>query len=187
MTQTKHISQSFGIFVVAVTFYGLFYSLNEALIQSLDELPGASLFRLSSGIKLMLVLLLGWLGSAAIAAFCFIWTVLCIFPGDWILSAEVALAAGLVPLVVCHWFEHALMPDLSGLNWGRLFQLSLCYAALNSVVRACIVALHLPPDVPANLVQSMLNLFCADVLGIFLALHALRLLLLHIELPRPLP
>ena len=70
MTQIKNITQSFGIFLVAVTFYGLFYSLNDALIQSFDELPGANLFRLSSGVKLLLVLLLGWLGSAAIAAFC---------------------------------------------------------------------------------------------------------------------
>ena len=60
MTPTKHIIQSFGIFAAAITFYGLFYSLNDALIQSLDELPGASLFRLSSGIKLVLVLLLTW-------------------------------------------------------------------------------------------------------------------------------
>ena len=65
MTRTKNITQSFGIFLVAVTFYGLFYSLNDALIQSFDELPGANLFRLSSGVKLVLVLLLG---SAAIAA-----------------------------------------------------------------------------------------------------------------------
>lgn len=182
MTPTKHIIQSFGIFAAAITFYGLFYSLNDALIQSLDELPGASLFRLSSGIKLVLVLLLGWLGSAAIAVFCFVWTVLYIFPGDWLLSAEVAMAAGLVPLMVCHWFEQYVMPDLSGLNWQRLFTLSLCYAALNSVVRAAIVTLHQPS---ADLAQHMFRLFCTDVLGIFAALYALRLLLQHIDLSRP--
>lgn len=184
MTQTKNITQLFGIFVVAVTFYGLFYSLNDALIQSLDELPGADLFRLSSGIKLILALLLGWLGSAAIAAFCFAWTVLYIFPGDWVLSAEVAIAAGLVPLMVCQWFEQCLMPDLSGLNWQRLFQLSLCYATINSMVRASIVYLHLPS---ADLAQSVVRLLCADVLGIFTALYGLRLLLQHIDLPRPQP
>lgn len=184
MTQTKNLTQSFGIFVVAVAFYGLFYSLNDALIQSLDEVPGASLFRLSSGIKLLLVLLLGWLGSAAISAFCFVWTALYIFPDDWMLSAEVAIAAGLVPLMVCHWFEHYLMPDLSGLNWQRLFMLSLSYAALNSVVRACIVTLN---QSSADLAQQMIRLFCTDVLGIFAVLYALRLLLLRVDLPRSQP
>lgn len=184
MTQTKKITQSFGIFLVAVTFYGLFYSLNDALIQSFDELPGASLFRLSSGIKLLLVLLLGWLGSAAIAAFCFAWSVVYIFPGNWMLSAEVAIAAGLVPLMVCHWFEHYLMPDLSGLTWQRLFMLSLVYACVNSVVRVTIVSLHQhTPDLMLN----TLRLFSTDVLGIFTALYALRLLLRNVELPRTLP
>ncbi len=135
MAQIKNITQSFGIFLIAVMFYGLFYSLNDALIQHFDELPGANLFRLSSGIKLLLVLLLGWLGSVAIACFCFAWTVLYIFPGSWVLSAEVAIAAGLVPLVVCHRFDYYLMPDLSGLTWQRLFMLSLVYACVNSVVR----------------------------------------------------
>ena len=184
MTQTKNLTQSFGIFFIAVVFYGLFYSLNDALIQSLDEIPGANLFRLSSGIKLMLVLLLGWLGSAAIAAFCFVWSALYVFPGHWLLSAEVAIAAGLVPLIVCRGFGQALMPDLSGLNWQRLFWLSLCYAALNSAVRASIICLNLPSE---HMAQSMLSLFCADVLGIFTALYALRLLLQHIELPTPQP
>lgn len=184
MTQTKKITQSFGIFLVAVTFYGLFYSLNDALIQSFDKLPGASLFRLSSGIKLVLILLLGWLGSAAIAAFCFAWTVVFIFPGEWMLSAQVAIAAGLVPLMVCRWFEHHLMPDLSGLTWQRLFMLSLVYACFNSVVRAAIVNLHQPTG---DLVLNMLRLFSTDVLGIFTALYALRLLLRNIELPRTLP
>ncbi len=184
MTRTKNITQSFGIFFVAVTFYGLFYSLNDALIQTFDELPGANLFRLSSGIKLVLVLLLGWLGSAAIAAFCFVWTVLYIFPGNWVLSAEVAIAAGLVPLMVCHWFEYCLMPDLSGLTWQRLFMLSLVYACVNSVVRVAIVTLHQPTT---DLAMHMLRLFSTDVLGIFTALYALRLLLRNVELPRSLP
>ncbi len=184
MTRTKNITQSFGIFFVAVTFYGLFYSLNDALIQSFNELPGANLFRLSSGIKLVLVLLLGWLGSAAIAAFCFVWTVLYIFPGNWVLSAEVAIAAGLVPLMVCHWFEYCLMPDLSGLTWQRLFMLSLVYACVNSVVRVAIVTLHQPTT---DLALHMLRLFSTDVLGIFTALYALRLLLRNVELPRSLP
>ncbi len=184
MTRTKNITQSFGIFLVAVTFYGLFYSLNDALIQSFDELPGANLFRLSSGVKLVLVLLLGWLGSAAIAAFCFAWTVLYIFPGNWVLSAEVALAAGLVPLMVCHWFTYCLMPDLSGLTWQRLFMLSLVYACVNSVVRVAIVTLHQPTT---DLALHMLRLFSTDVLGIFTALYALRLLLRNVELPRSLP
>ena len=184
MTRTKNITQSFGIFVVAVTFYGLFYSLNDALIQTFDELPGANLFRLSSGIKLVLVLLLGWLGSAAIAAFCFVWTVLYIFPGNWVLSAEVAIAAGLVPLMVCHWFEYCLMPDLSGLTWQRLFMLSLVYACVNSVVRVAIGTLHQPTT---DLALHMLRLFSTDVLGIFTALYALRLLLRNVELPRSLP
>ncbi len=184
MTQTKNITQSFGIFFVAVAFYGLFYCLNDALIQSLDEVPGANLFRLSSGIKLVLVLLLGWLGSAAIATFCFGWTVLYVFPGNWMLSAEVAIAAGVVPLMLCHWFEQQLMPDLSGLSWQRLSQLSLCYATFNSVVRASIVYLHQPS---ADLALSMVRLFSTDVLGIFSALYALRLLLQHVDLPRPQP
>ncbi len=121
---------------------------------------------------------------AAIAVFCFAWSALYVFPGHWLLSAEIAIAAGLVPLIVCQGFGQALMPDLSGLNWQRLFRLSLCYAALNSAVRSSIICLHLHSE---HIVQSMLKHFCADVLGIFTALYALRLLLQHIELPTPQP
>ncbi len=182
MAHTRKTTQSLGIFAVAAAFYGLFYSLNDALILSLDELPGAHLFRLSSGIKLILVLLLGWIGAASIATFCFVWTALYIFPGEYLLAAEVAAAAGLTPLLACRLFERSMGIDLIRLNWQRLFLLSLTYASLNAVVRESIVYWHAPSG---ELLANMTRMFCTDLLGVFAALYALHFILRLFELPRP--
>lgn len=184
MAHTRKITQSIGIFALAAAFYGLFYSINDALIQSLNELPGAHLFRLSSGVKLILVLLLGWTGSAAIASFCFAWNAIYVYPDNSLLAVQVAVAAGLVPLLACRIFEHSMGANLSRLTWQRLFLLSLTYAALNSMVRGSILFWHAPP---ADLLNDLTRLFFTDLLGIFAALYTLRLILLNVTLPRPRP
>ncbi len=177
---TTRVNHSLSIFMGAAIFYAAFYSLNDAVIRNLSDLPGIDLFRLSSGVKLLLVLLTGWLGSAAIGAFCFIWCALFAFPDNYLLSAQIATAGGLVPLLACLAFRRQLLPDLSGLNWQRLFQLSFVFAAINSLVREVIVFLHLREG---DLIENIGQTFVNDLLGIFFAMYAFRFVLVRLNLP----
>ncbi len=176
----ERFEQPVTVFLIATLFYATFYVVNDTLIDRLDAVPGAYLFRLSSGIKLLLVLLLGWVGSAAIATFCFAWCALVMFPGNWLLSAEIAVSAGVMPLLACQVIQHRLLPDLSRLKWQQLFAATVVFATLNSLTRESILYLHLQHG---DLVVNVLRTFFSDLLGIFTALYACRFLLLRLDLP----
>lgn len=180
--QTTRTSPSLSIFVIAAVFYATFYSINDALIHVLAPIPGADFFRLSSGVKLMLVLLTGWVGAAAIASFCFLWSALFVFPDHPVLAAQVAIAGGAAPWLSCLAFHKHLWPDLSRLNWQTLFQLSLAYAAVNSVLREGILVFHLQHG---ELLGRILHAFASDLCGIFLALYVSRFFLMFVSLPKP--
>jgi hypothetical protein len=173
----ESIEQPLAVFLIATLFYATFYVVNDTLIERLDAVPGAYLFRLSSGIKLLLVLLIGWVGSAAIATFCFVWCVLILFPENWQLAAEIALSAGLMPLLACQVIQHRLLPDLSRLRWPQLFVAAAVFATLNSLTRESILYLHLQQG---DLVQNVMRTFFSDLLGIFTALYACRFLLMRL-------
>lgn len=176
----ERIERPVAVFLCATLFYAIFYFVNDTLIESLDAVPGAYLFRLSSGVKLLLVLLIGWVGSAAIAAFCFCWCALVLFPGNVVLAAEVALSAGVIPLLACQVIQHRLLPDLSRLRWQQLFAAAVVFATLNSVTRESILYLHLHNG---DLVENVMRTFFSDLLGIFTALYAFRFLLLRLGPP----
>jgi len=168
--------------MIAAVFYATFYSVNDALIHLLGHAPGADFFRLSSGVKLMLVLLTGWVGAAAIASFCFLWSALFVFPDHPVLAAQIALAGGTAPWLSCLAFSKHLWPDLSKLNWQTLFQLSLVYAAVNSVLREGILFFYLHDG---ELLSRVLHAFASDLCGIFLALYGFRFFLMFVSLPKP--
>ncbi len=168
--------------MIAAVFYATFYAINDALIRVLDPFPGADFFRLSSGVKLMLVLLTGWVGAAAIASFCFLWSALFVFPDHPVLAAQVAIAGGAAPWLSCMVFHKHLWPDLSRLNWQTLFQLSLTYAAVHSLLRESILFFHWQHG---ELLSRILHAFASDLCGIFLALYASRFFLLFVNLPKP--
>ncbi len=85
-----------------------------------------------------------------------------------------------MPLLACLIFRRQLLPDLSGLNWQRLFQLSFVFAAINSLVREVIVFLHLREG---DLIENIGQTFVNDLLGIFFALYAFRFVLIRLNLP----
>ncbi len=166
----------------AVLFYAVVFSINDALIQSLEDVPGAPLFRLSTGVKLLLVLLTGWIGSAAIALFCFVWCALVLFPDNYLLAAQVAAAGGLTPQLTALVFRRQLSNNLSGLTWQLLVLLSVVFAALNGIARESIMFLHLGEG---ELLDKIGTAFVNDLLGILLALYAFRFILVRMDLPRP--
>ncbi len=182
MMYTTRMNHPLGVFLAAVLGYATVYALNDVLIRTLGDVPGADLLRLSTGVKLLLVLLTGWIGSAAIALFCFAWCALVLFPGNYALAAQVAAAGGLMPLLACRIFRRQLSSDLSGLTWQLLLQLSLVFAALNGLVRETIVFMHLHEGELASKVGSA---FLSDLLGILFALYAFRFVLMRVELPAP--
>jgi len=179
---TTRMNHPLGVFLAAVLGYATVYALNDVLIRTLGDVPGADLLRLSTGVKLLLVLLTGWIGSAAIALFCFAWCALVLFPGNYSLAAQVAAAGGLMPLLACRIFRRQLSPDLSGLTWQLLFQLSVVFAALNGVAREGIVFLHLGEG---ELASKIGTAFVNDLLGILFALYAFRFIVVRMDLPRP--
>lgn len=182
MDSTTRTNHPLGIFLIAVLFYAAAYSLNDALIQSLRDMPGIDLFRLSTGVKLLLVLLTGWIGASAIALFCFVWCALVIFPDNYLLAAQVGAAGGLMPLLACQVFRRQLSSNLSGLTWQLLIQLSLVFAALNGLVRESIVFMHLREG---DLAGKIGTAFVNDLLGILIALYTFRFILMRMDLPRP--
>ncbi len=179
---TTRIHYSLGVFLFVVLFYAAFYSINDVLIQSLKDVPGATLLRLSTGVKLLLVLLTGWIGSAAIALFCFVWCALMLFPDNYLLAAQVALAGGLLPQLACLMFRRQLSTNLSGLTWQLLVQLSIVFAALNGLARESIMFLHLGKG---ELAGKVVTAFVNDLLGTLFALYAFRFFLMRMDLPRP--
>ena len=184
MIYTTRPNHPLGIFLFAVLVYAATYSINDVLIKSLQGVPGVDLFRLSTGVKLLLVLLTGWIGSAAIALFCFMWCAMVLFPDNYLLAAQVAVAGGLMPLMACQMFRRRFASNLSGLTWQSLLQLSVVFAALNGLVRECIVYLHLGEGELAGKVGTA----CVnDLLGIIFALYAFRFILMRIDLPKPQP
>ncbi len=182
MADTTRTNHSLAIFLFAVLFYALVYSINDALIKVLQDLPGAGLLRLSTGVKLLIVLLTGWVGSAAIAVFCFAWCVLVAFPDDYLLSAQVAAAGGLMPLLACQIFRRQLSSNLSGLTWQLLIQLSVVFAGLNGLARESLLFVHLGEGELASKVGTA---FFNDLLSILLALYAFRFIIVRLDLPRP--
>ncbi len=179
---TTRTNYSLGVFLFAILFYAVVYSINDALIESLQDVPGATLLRLSTGVKLLLVLLTGWIGSAAIALFCFAWSALVLFPDNYLLAAQVAAAGGLMPLLACLLFRRQLSANLSGLTWQLLVQLSVVFAALNGVAREGIVFLHLGEG---ELASKIGTAFVNDLLGILFALYAFRFIVVRMDLPKP--
>lgn len=178
-TRTDH---PLSVFLFAVLVYSAVFSVNDLLIRTLQDVPGADLFRLSTGVKLLLVLLTGWIGSAAITVFCFVWCALVLFPDNYLLAAQVAAAGGLMPQLACQIFRRKLASNLSGLTWQVLAQLSVVFAALNGLVRESIVFMHLGEG---ELVSKVCTAFINDLLGIFFALYAFRYILIRVDLPKP--
>ncbi len=179
---TIRSNYSLGVFLFSVLFYALVYSVNDVLIQTLDDVPGAALLRLSTGVKLLLVLLTGWIGSAAIALFCFVWCALVLFPDNYLLAAQVAAAGGLMPQLACLIFRRQLSTNLSGLTWQLLVQLSVVFAALNGLTRESIMFLHLGEG---DLASKIGTAFVNDLLGILFSLYAFRFFLMRMDLPKP--
>lgn len=179
---TTRPHHSLAIFLFAVLFYALVYAINDALIKILHDLPGADVLRLSTGVKLLLVLLTGWVGSAAITVFCFAWCALVVFPDNYLLSAQIAVAGGLMPLLACQVFRRQLSANLSGLTWQLLVQLSVVFAGLNGVVRESLLFVHFGEGELAGKIGIA---FFNDLLGILLALYAFRFIIVRLDLPRP--
>ena len=155
------------LLVVLMIGYTIFYFFNNYLTQFLYLLPGAHLIHLPSGIKILMVLITGWVGGLAIFIAGLLWGLLIAFPGQYALVLLLSAMGALVPSLVCQFFTRrfALNEDLSNLSWQIMLGIAISFAFFNSLAIQSILDLSDPKHELAN---GFVVMFLGDLTGIML-------------------
>ena len=163
--------------LIAMTFgYGSFYILNNYLTKGLYIAPGAHIIHLPSGVKMLLVLISGMLGSIAITIVAFSYGMLNSFSHNYALVLSLAILSGMIPLASLFLLNKflKLSNDLSNLNWEKLLLISLTFAILNSLSHQLVIYAY---GESHDLFNGFLIMFTGDVTGIFIILYLFRFVL----------
>jgi hypothetical protein len=125
--------------------YAILFYLNAWLTQHLEDVVGVNWVYLPAGLRLSLTLIFGLSGALGIALASFAISFVTFYEGQWLTCAGIGIASGFAPLlarfVVVRGLD--LNADLSGLNYPKLVECILVYAALSS---ACI-SIGLPYEI----------------------------------------
>ena len=153
--------------------YGSFYFLNNYLTKSLYLATAAHIVHLPTGVKMLMVLVSGVLGSLAIAIVGFAYGVMHITNGNYILALYLAFASAAAPLISVMLLKNIfdLTDDLSSLNFEKLLFLSLMFASLNSTIHQLIIYVY---GEQIDFLNGLLIMFIGDVTGIFIVLYLFR-------------
>lgn len=160
-------------FMVLTVLYAAFNLANNYATESLYLETGAHLIHLPSGVRLVIVLVAGLFGAAAITLATFPYAYLILFKSKLALSLVVSLTTSLIPLTIVSVLRKKIKfrKDLSDLNLKKLFYLSITYAAVNSTVQQFVFYLF---NASTNLTNAWLVMFTGDILGIVIVLYLIR-------------
>lgn len=153
--------------------FAVVYLLDHWLMAPLEIFPGARLVYLPSGVKLVLVLLLGWIGALAIFTVTLLAGLL-ILEHSLVLPLILAMVKSFTPLITRRIFlkRKLLLEDLSDISRNTLVWMALVFSLLNSVLSQLVW--YLNGGTP-QLADAILVSFVGDVIGIWLVLGLLKL------------
>lgn len=163
------------LFLATIIGYGVFNIANHYVTESLYFETGAHLIHVLSGVRMVIVLVAGVLGSVAIALASFPYAYWYLFNENFLVATTVSITTGLIPLTTfflvkrfIHW-----QSDFSDLTLPKLVILAVTYAITNATIQQSIYYLF---DLAARPLNAWLVMFTGDILGIFIVLYLLRVI-----------
>lgn len=163
------------LFFTLTLGYAVFNVANHYATESLYFETGAHLIHLPSGVRMVLVLVGGSMGAAAISVATFPYAYLVLFKDNLELSIIISLTSSLIPLAtlaitrkLIHWQSH-----FADLTPRKLLIISLAYATTNATVQQFIYYLF---DIASRPINAWLVMFTGDILGILIVLYLLRII-----------
>ena len=170
----KNDADRLRLFLAVTAGYSVFNVANHYLTESLYLETGAHLIHLPSGIRMVIVLVAGVLGAAAISLASFPYAYWILFDGNLSLSIIISITSSLIPLTtffvvrrIIHWQN-----NFADLTPRKLLIISVTYATANATIHQFIYHLF---DVVERPVNAWLVMFTGDILGIVIILYLLRL------------
>ena len=155
--------------------YGVFNIANHYVTESLYFETGAHLIHVPSGVRMVIVLVAGFLGSVAIALASFPYAYWYLFNEDLLVATTISITTGLIPLTTFFLVKRFIdwQSDFADLTLPKLVILAVAYAITNATIQQSIYYLF---DLAARPLNAWLVMFAGDILGIFIVLYLLRVI-----------
>ena len=171
----KILLSKVNTFIFVVVGYFLIHYINFSLTDFSYLMPGAHLVHIPSGFKLLFVLLTGWIGALGIAIATLIASNVYRFPGEYVLSLQLAVMSGAAPLLARKLLiDHfALNEDLSHITAKQLITIGLVFAILNSGLHQAVLYWR---GMSISFLDGVLVTFIGDMTGAYIVFLLLRLL-----------
>ncbi|MFM7484162.1 MAG: hypothetical protein ACKO2S_07910 [Burkholderiaceae bacterium] len=180
----KDDADRFKLFFLLTTSYAAFNIANHHVTESLYFETGAHLIHVPSGVRMVIVLVAGGLGAAAIAIASFPYAYWYLFDQNLLVATTVSITAGLIPLVTFYLVKRVIQwqNDFADLTLRKLVILAVTYALANATIHQTIYYLFVLAVRPFN---AWLVMFTGDILGIFIVLYLLRIIAKIIKARQP--
>ena len=180
----KDDADRFKLFFLLTTSYAAFNIANHYVTESLYLETGAHLIHVPSGVRMVIVLVAGVLGAAAIAIASFPYAYWYLFDQNLLVATTVSITAGLIPLVTFYLVKRVIQwqNDFADLTLRKLVILAVTYALANATIHQTIYYLFVLAVRPFN---AWLVMFTGDILGIFIVLYLLRIIAKIIKAKQP--
>ena len=173
LTNISKLSYAFLVISSALAFY-LLCQINEVLFSPLAHSHGVSWIFLPSGLRLLLVLMLGGLGALGVILGSLAIGIGRSPGGDVALAA--ALISGFAPWLA-RWVclrTIQVRTDLNGLSGLRLLQMALVFSVFSAVLHQ---ALYVGVGLSPNFAEGVAVMAIGDLLGALLVIYAFKLAL----------
>ena len=157
--------------IVLIPILALIYSFaflaNNYVTSTLYLAKGAHLVHIPAGIKLFYVLIFGWIGVAAIFISNLYLSLTGFFEGQYVLSALVAVASSVAPMLGVIFAKYFYDVDDNFFNVSPkiLFNISVLYSILNSIAIQLLIHIF---EKSNSLVGGIFVMFIGDMTGITL-------------------
>lgn len=155
--------------------YGVFNIANHYVTESLYFETGAHLIHVPSGVRMVIVLVAGFLGSVAIVLASFPYAYWYLFNENLLVATTISITTGLIPLTTFFLVKRFIdwQSDFADLTLPKLVILAVTYAITNATIQQSIYYLF---DLAARPLNAWLVMFTGDILGIFIVLYLLRVI-----------
>ena len=157
--------------IVLIPILALIYSFaflaNNYVTSTLYLAKGAHLVHIPAGIKLFYVLIFGWIGVVAIFISNLYLSLTGFFEGQYVLSALVAVASSVAPmlgLILVKYF-YDVDENFFNITPKILFNIAVLYSILNSISIQLLIHIF---EKSNSLVNGIFVMFIGDMTGITL-------------------